>query len=161
MWVKFEIAFSFSFDSNWVLWVFQMKEWKGWKGSLYLSLLHFSVLHLPLSTRAYILCVDFIRQWILSTSWSHICSSCSYIHYIAYHHYSHNHTYSILKIIHFCLSLVLHINLINCLTDMIHQGETPCKSNEVTAILLCSLFFMRQDYCTIEVYEHIIDTKDE
>ena len=41
------------------------------------------------------------------------------------------------------------------------QGKTPCKSNEVTAILICSLFFMRQDYRTMEVYEYIIDTKDE
>ena len=46
-------------------------------------------------------------------------------------------------------------------SSALNQGETPCESNEVTATLLCSLSFMRQDYRTIEVYEHMIDTKDE
>ena len=45
---------------------------------------------------------------------------------------------------------------------ILHIGaRLLAKAMKRTAILLCSLSFMRQDYRTIEVYEHMIDTKDE
>ena len=42
------------------------------------------------------------------------------------------------------------------------RARLLAKAMKWTAILLlCSLSFMLQDYRTIEVYEHMIDTKDE